>query len=636
MLIRQYIALFLLTILFTNVNAQSDSIVFVTLVDSPVYVFAKNFNDGISTQKFNKENLQIYQGHSISELLNKESGIFIKQYGSGLLSTITHRGGSASQTAVLWEGMNILNPMLGQSDISLIPVFFIDAAEWQSGGSSALYGNNSIGGSLQLKSESDLNCGLKASLFFQAGSFGELKNQMKIQYGNSKYAGSIRLFYQKAENDFSFKDINAFGFPKPVKKQSHAFSESFGFLQDNKFHLGGPVFLNSKHWFQHSFRQIPPNLLQTVGDNETQRDISSRNIFSLNFIQDRSSWKADFGFIWELLDYQNNAINSKSQVVTTLTRLEHKRYFNDKHISRFGLEHQFQKAYSNYQAFQNQIAVFISHKISLNKFLFNFSFREQLIDNKILLPAIEFNGLYKIINRKHHKVSLQATASHNYRFPTLNDRFWPVGGNPDLKPEYSIAFDTKIRIFNQWSSWLNSSFDLGAYNNFVRNWIQWTPSIYNGIWNPENIALVQSYGPELALQFEVNPVRDLSILLKSQYQMSRARRIKEEDLSLNQKQLIYTPEHSIMASIDICYRRVFTLRYRHNYFSDRYLDNENINSVAAYQIGFIQAEYSLKIKKLEFNLRASVDNVWSEDYQVIANRPMPGRWFSLGMMIRNF
>ena len=636
MLIRQYITLFLLTILFSKVNAQSDSIIFVTLVDSPVYVIAKNFSEGLSIQKLNKNDLKIYQGQSLSELLNKETGIFIKQYGSGLLSTITHRGGSASQTAVMWEGMNILNPMLGQSDISLLPVFFIDAAEWQSGGSSALHGNNSIGGSLHLKSESDFKSGLKASLFFQAGSFGELKNQLKIQFGNSKYAGSLRMYYQKADNDFTFKDNNAFGFPKPMKRQIHAFSESFGFIQDNKFNLGGPIFLSSKHWFQHSFRQIPPNLLQTVGDNETQRDISSRNIVSLNFIEDRSSWKADFGFIWELLDYQNNAISSESQIISTLSKIEYKRYFNDKHISRFGLEHQFQKAYSNYQAFQNQFAIFLSHKISLHKFCFNFSFREQVIDKKILLPAVEFNGLYKILNNKNQSVSLQASASHNYRFPTLNDRFWPIGGNPDLKPEYSFAFDSKIRIFNQWSSWLNSSFDLGAYNNFVRNWIQWTPSLNNGVWNPENIAQVQSYGPELGLKFEFIPLRNLSILLKSQYQMSKARRIKESDLSLNQKQLIYTPEHSIMAAIDLHYRKVFTIRYRHNYFSARFLDNENINSVDAYQIGFLQAEYNLKIKKIEFNLRASVDNIWAVEYQVIANRPMPGRWFSFGLMVGNF
>jgi len=112
MLIRQYITLFLLTILFSKVNAQSDSIIFVTLVDSPVYVFAKHFSDGLSIQKLKKDDLKIYQGQSLSELLNKETGIFIKQYGSGLLSTITHRGGSASQTAVMWECMNILNPML--------------------------------------------------------------------------------------------------------------------------------------------------------------------------------------------------------------------------------------------------------------------------------------------------------------------------------------------------------------------------------------------------------------------------------------------------------------------------------------------------------------------------------------------
>src|SRR6188768_3346940 len=50
-----------------------------------------------------------------SDKLINETSFYFKTYGNNQLSTIALRGTSASQTAVLWNGININAPTLGQT-----------------------------------------------------------------------------------------------------------------------------------------------------------------------------------------------------------------------------------------------------------------------------------------------------------------------------------------------------------------------------------------------------------------------------------------------------------------------------------------------------------------------------------------
>ena len=90
---------------------------------------------------------------SLADQLTREGGLFIKSYGPGSLSTLSLRGSNASQTAVLWNGINICSPMLGLFDLTLIPTFLIDQATIQYGGSGASLGSGAIGGALHLDSK---------------------------------------------------------------------------------------------------------------------------------------------------------------------------------------------------------------------------------------------------------------------------------------------------------------------------------------------------------------------------------------------------------------------------------------------------------------------------------------------------
>ena len=87
-----------------------------------------------------KENIAL----SMADVLTFNSSIFVKNYGRATLSTVSFRGTSASHTQVTWNGMRINSPMLGMTDFSTIPSYFIDDASLLHGTSSV----NMVGGGL--------------------------------------------------------------------------------------------------------------------------------------------------------------------------------------------------------------------------------------------------------------------------------------------------------------------------------------------------------------------------------------------------------------------------------------------------------------------------------------------------------
>ena len=89
-----------------------------------------------------KENIAL----SMADVLTFNSSIFVKNYGRATLSTVAFRGTSPSHTQVSWNGMKINNPMLGMTDFSMIPSYFIDDASLLHGTSSVNETGGGLGG----------------------------------------------------------------------------------------------------------------------------------------------------------------------------------------------------------------------------------------------------------------------------------------------------------------------------------------------------------------------------------------------------------------------------------------------------------------------------------------------------------
>ena len=93
-----------------------------------------------------------------------------------------------------------------------------------------------------------------------------------------------------------------------------------------------------------------------------------------------------------------------------------------------------------------------------------------------------------------NKTRLSGSISRNYRYPTLNDRYWVPGGNPGLRPEQSLSGEFSILRWLPWTENGILEYSLGGYWNEVDDWILWLPGNGN-IWSPENVQHVQARGP---------------------------------------------------------------------------------------------------------------------------------------------
>jgi len=97
----------------------------------------------IGVQKTQLDTLVLHENIALSmaDVLTFNTAIFIKQYGRATLSTVAFRGTAASHTQVMWNGMRINSPMLGMTDFSMIPSYFVDdAAPPPQGGGAGLAG----------------------------------------------------------------------------------------------------------------------------------------------------------------------------------------------------------------------------------------------------------------------------------------------------------------------------------------------------------------------------------------------------------------------------------------------------------------------------------------------------------------
>ena len=130
-----------------------------------------------------KENIAL----SMADVLTFNSSIFVKQYGRATLSTVAFRGTSPSHTQVTWNGMRINSPMLGMTDFSMIPAYFIDDASLLHGTSSVNETGGGLGGAVKLSTRPADADGFGLQYVQGVGSFKTFDEFLRLTYGDKHW-----------------------------------------------------------------------------------------------------------------------------------------------------------------------------------------------------------------------------------------------------------------------------------------------------------------------------------------------------------------------------------------------------------------------------------------------------------------
>ena len=146
---------------------------------------------GVQKTKFDslalKENIAL----SMADILTFNSSVFVKSYGRATLSTVAFRGTSPSHTQVTWNGMRINNPMLGMTDFSTIPSYFIDNASLLHGTSSVNETGGGLGGLVKLGTTPTVAEGFNAQYVQGIGSFRTFDEFARFTYGSERWHVSL-------------------------------------------------------------------------------------------------------------------------------------------------------------------------------------------------------------------------------------------------------------------------------------------------------------------------------------------------------------------------------------------------------------------------------------------------------------
>ena len=180
---------------------------------------------GVQKTKFDslalKENIAL----SMADILTFNSSVFVKSYGRATLSTVAFRGTSPSHTQVTWNGMRINNPMLGMTDFSTIPSYFIDNASLLHGTSSVNETGGGLGGLVKLGTAPEVAEGFHAQYVQGIGSFKTFDEFARFTYGSERWHVSTRAVYSSSPNDYKYtnhdKKINIYDEEKNIIGQYH-------------------------------------------------------------------------------------------------------------------------------------------------------------------------------------------------------------------------------------------------------------------------------------------------------------------------------------------------------------------------------------------------------------------------------
>jgi len=578
-----------------------------------------NFSSGNKIQKLTAKTLHEYQSNNLEEILSTQAMVNIKSYGISGISNISMRGSQTNQTAVLWNGVNLQDPLNGSVNPSLLPLGLVDEITIQYGGSGALYGSGAVGGAIILKKKLDFNTGWNGALLSSLGSFGNYQGQIKIQYGGQKYAGSLIYYYRQAANDFPYTNTQAFG--KPKTKQENSATNSQGVAQDNSYILSDNQKINTHLWYQKSHRQIASNMTVS-GAQQFQNDDSFR--FSGDWIKygEKLTLMSRLAFLHSLLNYQDP--NAQLQALhlsnSLIGQFEMNWQLTEHQLVNWGVNNRFDMATSdNFPANTNRntAAFFISYRLQLVHKTVNItsSIREELIDQEFGQPTPSI-GLDWI---PLQSLKIQAKMSRNYRTPTFNDLFWQGGyahGNPQLEPESGWNEEVGVE-FNKKFSIYKASLQLNVFNSHINNLIVWLPE--DNIWSPVNKKKVWSRGLEIEEenQFYISKNTFTGLDFYITYNPSE---LNSDDNK--GKQLMYSP--IIHTKIKYYFnKKIWGFSLFYQWYDQRFIREDNSKYLDSYQTLNLNIYANFSIRKQALSVYLKANNLLNEVYQSVENYATP-------------
>jgi vitamin B12 transporter len=587
---------------------------------------------GKKTMKIDSIVKEQFKYSSLADLLSYNSSIFIKNYGPGSIATTAFRGANASQTAVLWNGFNLQNAMLGQTDLSLMPSMLFEEVSLEYGGSSSLWGSGAIAGSILLNNQHKFNQGSVVAVSISAGSYGALNSSASVLVSKPRWISSTKIYLNSSKNNFKYKDT--LDQKNPIKHQKNSEFNFKGLMQELKYLINQRQIISVNAWLNTNYRHLPST--NSLYDSKTfQNDEALRLSANWSYVKSNIKSVIRGGYFMDKIDYTDSlsGLFSKSKVKTWM--LENENYFSLHKKYQLNVAANILSSsaitenYSSEKS-QSRVSILLGNRFSFFKerFISYLSFRAEYYSVGTLPITGNISLEYKLFKNISAKINMAKV----YRQPTLNELYWTPGGNVNLKPEEGYTYEGEINYTKHIQN-IKFFISAAAYSRIITNWILWTPGA-NGNPSPVNIQNVWSRGTETTwkVAYRKNKIHfDAGVI--TGYCLSTVKANTQlNDNSVN-KQLIYTPRYTANTTLSFGYANTDLVFYN-QYAGYRFTTSDNLNWLNPYLISSLRVNHNRSIKNINFIFFASCNNLTNRNYTVVAGRPMPLRNYELGITLK--
>ena len=566
-----------------------------------------------------------------AEIVKKIPGVFIRENGPGGERTISVNGCDPSKVRVVFDGVT-LNAGSGMAvDLNTIPVASISKVE--------LYaGNGSIGGTLILTSRQLADVNQKDIMLSGTNSSfntDDLRAGIGIRPGKLPLDMSIDRFH--TDGDFKFYD--QFGREK-FRTNNYRDAENYFIKFSLPFRNSPEISLQ----YYHAKKGSPGPLLQTDSTGTIENSKLIANILyrkeisysSLVEIRANSSFlNDDFISTGGFIKYDMRTSESKHSTAMLLRR--------EKALKT---ELNFDYTYEDFQADDlrgsaNDINMKIRRALTmralagyekgLSKHLIpigvysHLGYQGKLISAK--KPAYTYDWDAGIYSSFLVRASVGAFGGTSFQLPDYYSLFFKEDiyavGNPNLRPEKGklVGWRVNAAIMGDYPITAGYIFTRSRINDIII-WKQ----RFDGKYSPANIeeAVLTTGSSSFEIGNQNSP-------MNLKFQHNRYRPLNKSEFRLHRdKYLLFRPLYtaSLVMSWGTARAR---LEISHQWVGKRYIRMENTMWLNDYQITAINILYRFGIGKAKIALRAGIENLGDEPYEIIERYPSPGRNYKIGI-----
>ena len=515
-------------------------------------------------QVLDREDVAASGAHTLADLVEARSAVFVKRYGPGGLASASLRGTSASQTLVLLDGHRIADPQLGQLDLSLLPAVLFERAEVLHGPGSALYGTDGVGGVVNLRT--DGAGGAAATVETRAGAWGARGASLVGRAGTT--VGGLRLRalavadVEAFRGDYSYVDSTRFDneagrlgvwtaregtderrtalFARASAEGDRVRSSAGVWAGDAERGLFSPAGgagarqwdRSLRAWADHEVRLGAARLvvgglaqrssLAWTGSPTAPPDTGRTRLLSGSVRVERPvAVRLPARGLWTVA----------AGVQGGAARAEHP-------MLRDGARERSGAAFASAVGDYGRVLVFPALRVD--------AVRTEGEGGAETLSA--WSPSLGVNVRAVGPLRLKASARRAFRAPTFNDRFWGEVGDPALRPERAWALDGGAVLPLRLGA-ATAEVEGAVFTSAVRDQIVWRP--VGGAWRPGNVGRVRSAGWEGTARLAAPLGRGVALALDLVVTRTAARDRTNPASTSYDRPLLYVPERQAKAAATV-------------------------------------------------------------------------------------